>query len=170
MVRSSTLRTLPFYSRQLFQFEDWLMWTLLAEHGPFLFLPDKLTHYRYHAAAATADVASNPLVWYHSHLELMLCAISRLNSKSLQDQAYIQLQAILMNLFMEYMKDDGALSEDVLADTTAFGKRLFTSSPQDLEKAAIAALNPKNLAKHMPVNQLGLALIMKAVYLFQEKE
>jgi glycosyltransferase involved in cell wall biosynthesis len=170
MVRSSTLQNLPFYSRQLFQFEDWLMWILLAEYGPFLFLPDKLTRYRYHAASATADIVSNPLVWYYSHVELLLCAISRLNSKYLQNQAYIQLQAILMNLFMEYMKDDEALSEDVLADTTTFGKKLFTSSPQDLEKAAIAALNPKNLAKHMPIDQLGLALIMKAVYRLRETE
>lgn len=170
MVRSSTLKTLPFYSRQLFQFEDWLMWTLLAEHGSFLFLPDKMTHYRYHTAAATADVTSNPLVWYYSRVELLLCAISRLNGKTLQNQAYIQLQATLMNLFMEYMKEDGELSEDVLIDTATFGKRIFTSSPQDLENAAVAALNPKNLAKHMPVDQLGLALIMKAVYRLQEKE
>lgn len=38
-------------------YPDWLCWCLLAEHGLFLFLPERLTHYRVHGGSQTSSLS-----------------------------------------------------------------------------------------------------------------
>lgn len=79
MVRRAVLEKVSgaYPCRQLFQYEDMLLWTLVAPLGNFLFISDRLTNYRYHDASFTEKVLRNPLVGAYAHLEMLLCLAAR---------------------------------------------------------------------------------------------
>ena len=83
MVRSSILKQINFCSRQIFQYEDWVLWVLLSEHGKFLYLPDELLNYRFHENSATYKVVSNRLINHYSSLEFCLMLIAKTNNKDI---------------------------------------------------------------------------------------
>ena len=74
LVRVDDLRivldSLP--DRQVFQYEDWLIWSLLSLRGDFVFDPEPLVRYRFHSGAATAAIMRNNLVAHYSYIELLL--------------------------------------------------------------------------------------------------
>ncbi len=76
MIRADVVRSLPFAGEQLFQFEDWLTWTLAAEHGEFIYCPQQLLNYRVHPASATSAVLDSRLRRLYSYLEYYLAVFA----------------------------------------------------------------------------------------------
>lgn len=80
LVRAEALRPIRFAITQLFQFEDWLCWCLLAARGPFLFLDQPLVGYRVHEHAATAAVARSRIRHLYALLEFKIALFARCES------------------------------------------------------------------------------------------
>ncbi|MGA1303346.1 MAG: glycosyltransferase family 2 protein [Cyanobium sp.] len=59
MVRADALKRVPFSFVGKQGVEDWLCWSLLASHGPFLFLREQLTLYRVHPASITSRLTGS---------------------------------------------------------------------------------------------------------------
>jgi len=59
LVRADVLKRVPFSFVGKQGVEDWLCWSLLASHGPFLFLPEPLTLYRVHPASITSRLTGS---------------------------------------------------------------------------------------------------------------
>lgn len=72
LVKADVLRQIPFAMPQLFQYEDWLCWSLVSAHGKFIYLDESMTRYRVHAASATAAVLKSEIRKNYSLLELKL--------------------------------------------------------------------------------------------------
>lgn len=72
VLRADVLRKVPFAMPQVFQYEDWVCWSLVSAHGKFFFLDEKLTRYRVHCQSATAAVERDALRGQYSLLELKL--------------------------------------------------------------------------------------------------
>jgi len=106
LARTELLRKLPLGIPQLFQYEDWLLWLLMAEKGRFRFIPEKLTSYRIHNNAFTARVRKNRLVRYYAHIELLLAAAARAEGKSLRDVALRSINSDLCELAVLYERSD----------------------------------------------------------------
>jgi glycosyltransferase involved in cell wall biosynthesis len=49
LAKAAAVRSVPAATRQLYQYEDWVQWTLLSAKGPFVFIPEPLTRYRLNA-------------------------------------------------------------------------------------------------------------------------
>lgn len=105
LVRRTLVADVSFDAIQLFQFEDWLLWILLAYKGPFLFLPEPLTCYRYHINSATAKTKKNELIHIYSNLEFILTLISRVEGKDISHQLVNNLQNTLFDLLGKYNKN-----------------------------------------------------------------
>jgi glycosyltransferase involved in cell wall biosynthesis len=80
MVRAEALKPIRFAISQLFQFEDWLCWCLLAARGPFLFLDQPLVGYRVHEHASTAAVARSRIRHLYALLEFKIALFARCES------------------------------------------------------------------------------------------
>ncbi len=102
MARTAALRDTAFLPRQLFQFEDWLLWVLLAERGPFVFLPEPLALYRYHPKSATARVAGDPLAAGYSMMEFCLATLKYAREPRTRALAGERMQQIAEQLLDEY--------------------------------------------------------------------
>jgi glycosyltransferase involved in cell wall biosynthesis len=77
MVRKSALLAVPFAMPQVFQFEDWLCWNLLAHQGFFLFLDEPLTLYRMHSASASAGVHAGTVKDLYATLEMKVALFAK---------------------------------------------------------------------------------------------
>ncbi|MFC1681880.1 glycosyltransferase family 2 protein [Pseudomonadota bacterium] len=80
IVRADILRKVPFAMPQLFQYEDWLCWSLVSAYGKFQYIDENLTRYRVHNDSATASAARSPLGIQYSLLELKLALAVRSES------------------------------------------------------------------------------------------
>lgn len=81
VVRKQFLDTVRIGRDQLFQFEDWLLWLLLAQEGPFLYSPDILLRYRFHYASATARMVDSKLYGMYARLEMYVNLLISLKYK-----------------------------------------------------------------------------------------
>ena len=77
VARAAVLRKLNFDFKQAFQYEDWLLWLLLSEHGHFIYTPEKLLNYRFHPKSVTQKVHKNELLKNYSKIEFYLSLIHR---------------------------------------------------------------------------------------------
>lgn len=58
LVRRAALERIRFaFIPAAMGYPDWLCWCLLAAYGPFLFLPERLTHYRVHTGSHTSSLS-----------------------------------------------------------------------------------------------------------------
>ena len=80
LVRADILRKVPYAMPQLFQYEDWLCWSLVSAYGKFVFLDEKLIRYRVHEGSATAAVNRSQLRAKYSLLEMKLALAVRSES------------------------------------------------------------------------------------------
>jgi glycosyltransferase involved in cell wall biosynthesis len=78
MVKAGYLKKIHFSFQQTFQHEDWLMLILLAQHGPFAYLPQPLTKYFYSSHSATFKLMNNPFIVEYSKIEMYLILLARL--------------------------------------------------------------------------------------------
>lgn len=70
VVRRDSLNRLKVGRDQLFQFEDWLLWLLLAQEGPFIFTPQKTIRYRFHSGSASSQMVANEFYGLYARLEM----------------------------------------------------------------------------------------------------
>ena len=71
---AAAVRSAAVATRQLFQYEDFAQWVLLATKGPFVFTPEPLTRYRVHAESSTYTVSKEYLRHLYSMVEFLLTA------------------------------------------------------------------------------------------------
>jgi len=76
MFRKKALAEINFKKKQLFQYEDFVLWTILAGKGLYAFLEDRLIRYRCHPESATYKVHKSELVKHYSYLEYCLTCYS----------------------------------------------------------------------------------------------
>jgi glycosyltransferase involved in cell wall biosynthesis len=69
---AAAVRTTAVATRQLFQYEDWAQWALLATKGPFIFTPEPLMRYRIHSESSSDAVSQEQLRKLYSMIELLL--------------------------------------------------------------------------------------------------
>lgn len=70
LVRLDRLKEIGVGRDQLFQYEDWLLWLLLAQAGPFIFTPQKTIKYRFHTASASSQMVANEFYGLYARLEM----------------------------------------------------------------------------------------------------
>jgi glycosyltransferase involved in cell wall biosynthesis len=133
MVRRESLSGLRFDSDQLFQYEDWLLWLLLAEKGEFLFLPGPLVNYRYHLESATSGVVAKPLKHHYSLLEMHLSLLTRLSNERARARLLAEMRRNLLDLVATYspQSDDPECGLDL----ETVSKELFTIGSEDISAA-----------------------------------
>ena len=102
IVKTEAIKDIHFDFNQAFQFEDWLTWTLIAEKGPFLFLPDKLTKYRYHPDSATYQLDKNRLLVYYSRIEFYICLFSKTKRVGVKIKCIKELLLTIVRLYRSY--------------------------------------------------------------------
>ena len=76
LIRAQVARRELIPLNQLFQYEDWLLWTRVSHHGPFFVQPDRLLRYRMHDGSATSKVMRSRLVEIFSHVEYLLSLLA----------------------------------------------------------------------------------------------
>jgi glycosyltransferase involved in cell wall biosynthesis len=114
VLRSSAIVGIDFAVDQLFQFEDWLLWVLMATKGKFFFCPEKLTTYRYHANSATARIDQRPLMGLYSKMEFLLCLMAKYADSPFRSMIAEEFYDIFSKLFRHYM---GVQPQDPLPDS-----------------------------------------------------
>lgn len=72
VVVRSAVKSEDFASRMLYQFEDWLLWLLLSDRGPFFYQHDCLTRYRLHPDSFMFSAKWDRGVRDFGKIELML--------------------------------------------------------------------------------------------------
>jgi glycosyltransferase involved in cell wall biosynthesis len=105
MVRSSSLKGIPFSYVQLAQYEDWVCWSLLAARGPFLYLDQPLVGYRVHGSSATSAMEKGKLPHLYALLEYKLVLLARSESGTHACRVLFSLLETMRLLLVEYIWD-----------------------------------------------------------------
>lgn len=103
MARKRALDAVRIGRDQLFQFEDWLLWVLMAQMGPFLYAPDKLVHYRFHSGSATARMVDSRLYNLYARLEMYMHLLVSLRhwKVGLRSEVIARISQTLLLIFRE---------------------------------------------------------------------
>ncbi len=168
VVLAESLKELPFASRQLFQYEDWLLWILMAENkNLFLYLPDKLTRYRFHSSSYIAQ--SNVLEDHYAKLETYLRVIGGLKSDKLRLMVIGQLNTQLAEIFNLYLNSSMAmlhLPGKVLevSHKTFYEDNFATQQPSHLSTLTLESQEPINRLSAKDISQrISIWKIVKAI-------
>lgn len=102
VIRTQIIKQINFESKQLFQFEDWVTWTLASEYGTFIFTPQRLTNYRFHDASATSKVLKNRLKLSFSFLEFYLTLLTKTFNSNIKTQCISHINEMLNEMYCEY--------------------------------------------------------------------
>jgi glycosyltransferase involved in cell wall biosynthesis len=102
LVRADILKKLDFDFKQVFQFEDWLLWMLLSECGYFIYTPEKLLNYRFHPKAATQKVYQSELIQSYSQVEFYLSLIHRIRSWRIKLLCLKEILIVTRKLYRHY--------------------------------------------------------------------
>jgi len=105
LVRSSSLKEIPFAYVQLAQYEDWLCWSLLAAKGLFLYLDKPLVGYRVHGSASTASIEKGKLPHLYALLEYKIVLLTRSESALHSCRVLCSLFETIRLLMVEYLWD-----------------------------------------------------------------
>lgn len=107
LISKKHLLSIKFDFQQAFQFEDWLIWSLMAFRGKFYFISEPLIYYRLHHNSATAEILKHQLVGYYSKIEFLLALYSLidLGREDLDNQLIVELKSTLVNLIKFYHID-----------------------------------------------------------------
>jgi glycosyltransferase involved in cell wall biosynthesis len=83
LARLDILKNVRVGRDQLFQFEDWLLWLLLAQEGPFVFTPEKTIRYRFHTGSASSQMVANEFYGLYARLEMQMHLLGNLRIRHL---------------------------------------------------------------------------------------
>ena len=82
----------------VFQFEDWLQWSLIAARGSFPLRPRPSTAYRYHPGSFTYGQKGRPALWRFAHIEYLAALAGRLPGAPARQRAGRILAAEILSL------------------------------------------------------------------------
>ena len=85
--RRSALQISDLPEEMIFQFEDWVLFCVLAQRGPFLYDPKPLTQYAGHEGSFSHRHFRRSGAWEIAHLEYLLVMMSRMPNVGLRRQA-----------------------------------------------------------------------------------
>lgn len=142
LVRSSIVKSIDFRIPSRF-FEDWFLWVLVGEKGQYLYLPEKLTFYRWHPASNTSAL-NQPTKMKFGLLEFYLSVLSRSCSERVAQQAAAHARATLDTL-LQLLHTRESVQEEV--DISSARKLLFaeaTSFDLELARQQIDTLTAEN--------------------------
>jgi glycosyltransferase involved in cell wall biosynthesis len=105
VVRASMLEMIHFATYTVLGFGDWFTWSLLSDHGSFLFLPDQLTIYRVHADSKTDRFSKSKLRRLFALLEYKLSLLARTSSSSHAVRVLFSTIETLRLILIEYLWD-----------------------------------------------------------------
>jgi glycosyltransferase involved in cell wall biosynthesis len=105
VVRAATLEKIHFATYTVLGFGDWFTWSLLSDHGSFLFLPDQLTVYRVHADSKTERFSKSKLRRLFGLLEYKLSLLARTDSSSHAVRILFSTIETLRLIVVEYLWD-----------------------------------------------------------------
>ena len=137
LIRRDALSATAYGFEQLFQYEDWTLWVLLAQKGSFYVSAEDLVCYRVHDESASALVMESSLVETYSYIEFLLSVIALCQGQNIRERAAGLLEAKLADAVKGYAAD----GEVVLSSVPL--KKVASDS---LAQGAAAAL-PKPKAK-----------------------
>ena len=137
LIRRDALSATAYGFEQLFQYEDWTLWVLLAQKGSFYVSAEDLVCYRVHDESASALVMESSLVETYSYIEFLLSVIALCQGQNIRERAAGLLEAKLADAVKGYAAD----GEVVLSSVPL--KKVASDS---LAQEAAAAL-PKPKAK-----------------------
>lgn len=69
LVRKNKFSKVNLIINQGFQYEDWIQWIILSEHGKFFYLNESTTSYRYHSQSSSSLLNKNNILKYYANLE-----------------------------------------------------------------------------------------------------
>lgn len=105
MIRSETLRKIHFATFTGLGFGDWFTWSLLAEHGKYLFLAEELTFYRVHESSKTDGFSRNRTKRLFALLEYKLSLLTRTESGLHAIRVLFSTIETLRLIVVEYLWD-----------------------------------------------------------------
>lgn len=121
MVKSSIVKNIQFGLPQLFQFEDWLLWCLIANKGKFYYQNNSQIRYRVHPKSATASILEKGLVYPYSKIEFLISLYLLSQHNSIYDSKIIvQLKESLVELSKMYSGENGGNSKIKLLQAELF--------------------------------------------------
>jgi teichuronic acid biosynthesis glycosyltransferase TuaG len=105
-VRSKFLKKIELSFPQLFQYEDWITWILLAQQGDFYFIDSPLCTYRYHENSSTSQLFKNKISFMYAKLEMLYILLHRLETKSMKIKIENALRHHLLQISALYKLDE----------------------------------------------------------------
>jgi len=102
LIRTDALNATAYGFEQLFQYEDWTLWVLLAQKGLFYVSAEDLVRYRVHDKSASAWVMKSSLVEAYSYIEFLLSVIALCPSQFVRERAEGLLQGKLADAVKVY--------------------------------------------------------------------
>jgi glycosyltransferase involved in cell wall biosynthesis len=105
-------------SRQLFQFEDFAQWALLATKGPFVYTPERLTLYRVHSESSSFSIhGRNFLKHLYATIEFLLTVRVLTDDRGLRIRVESELLYILSRIMEMYAEQGTGEKADSLFET-----------------------------------------------------
>ena len=77
MVRRSEITKIPI-PRLKYQYEDWFIWVMFSQHGPYLYLPEVTTLYRIHKHSFTGRLRQSSRARHWARLEFFYALRTRM--------------------------------------------------------------------------------------------
>ena len=113
LIRRDALSETAYGFEQLFQYEDWTLWVLLAQSGSFYVSAEDLVRYRAHDESASTLVMGSSLVETYSYVEFLLSVIALCKNKFVRERATGLLQTKLAAAIKGYAVDGEAVLSSV---------------------------------------------------------
>jgi glycosyltransferase involved in cell wall biosynthesis len=119
-IRRNVLLKFKFNFPQIYQVEDWVLWSLIAEGSKFYYSHEKAISYRYHIHSASYQVSTRKSLYEaYTKIEMNLALISLLKTDAIRNKVYNVLHDNLNSLFKIYSSENyslmsGLKDEDVL--------------------------------------------------------
>ena len=109
----------------VFQFEDWVAWCLLGNHGRFVYQPAVLATYRFHGDSFTHKQMQNQKIKSFAHLEALLCIFTRSRNKAIMVKLGNRFVEVLLHLC--YKSSENWQLQQKSVEKTSFVNLVFKS-------------------------------------------
>lgn len=102
IVKKETIENIENYFPQVYQYEDWITWILIANKGLFYYMNEATCTYRFHNKASTNSLIKNSLKAKYAKIEFLLILFSRVKSKKIKDKIHYNLNKEIKELYSIY--------------------------------------------------------------------
>lgn len=166
LVDTAAMRAVAFPAPQRFQTQDWLLFALLAERGPFIYLPQKLARYRIHRDSYTSRSVSGPLDRAYGHLEFLITLQTRVQDAALLDPIERGIAARIGDLAAIYAEHGLRRQQapEVVPSPAKFcapiSIRLLDRSPADVKRRGEVQVELHNRGDYLLASHRDLATML----------